>query len=42
DRVAELMGIDIDFRIVPYRGEYYRLAEARSDIVKHLIYPVPE
>jgi L-2-hydroxyglutarate oxidase len=42
DRVAELMGIEIDFRIVPYRGEYYRLAEHRSDIVKHLIYPVPE
>jgi L-2-hydroxyglutarate oxidase len=42
DRVAELMGIEIDFRIVPYRGEYYRLAESRSDIVKHLIYPVPE
>ena len=36
------MGIEIDFRIVPYRGEYYRLAEHRSDIVKPLIYPVPE
>ena len=42
DRVARLMGIDIDFRIVPYRGEYYRLAAHRSEIVRHLIYPVPE
>jgi L-2-hydroxyglutarate oxidase len=42
DRVAKLMGLDIDFRIVPYRGEYYRLARHRSDIVRHLIYPVPE
>ena len=42
DRVAKLMGLDLDFRIVPYRGEYYRLASHRSDIVRHLIYPVPE
>jgi L-2-hydroxyglutarate oxidase len=42
DRVAKLMGLDIDFRVVPYRGEYYRLASHRSDIVRHLIYPVPE
>jgi L-2-hydroxyglutarate oxidase len=42
DRVAELMRINIDFRIVPYRGEYYRLADRRSDIVRHLIYPVPD
>jgi L-2-hydroxyglutarate oxidase len=42
DRVAQLMDIDIDFRIVPYRGEYYRLPEAQAGIVRHLIYPVPE
>jgi len=42
DRVARLMNIDIDFRVVPYRGEYYRLPEDKCDIVKHLIYPVPE
>lgn len=42
DRVAQLMDIDIDFRIVPYRGEYYRLPEDMADIVRHLIYPVPE
>ena len=41
DRVARLMNIDIDFRIVPYRGEYYRLPDDMSGIVKHLIYPVP-
>ena len=42
DRVAQLMNIDIDFRIVPYRGEYYRLPEDKAGIVRHLIYPVPE
>lgn len=42
DRVAQLMNIDIDFRVVPYRGEYYRLPDDKTDIVRHLIYPVPE
>jgi L-2-hydroxyglutarate oxidase len=42
DRVARMAGIAIDFRIVPYRGEYYRLPPARSDIVRHLVYPIPD
>ena len=25
DRIARLAGIDVDFQIVPFRGEYYRL-----------------
>jgi L-2-hydroxyglutarate oxidase len=41
DRVARIMNIDLDFRVVPYRGEYYRLPDAMGSIVKHLIYPVP-
>lgn len=41
DRVVRMLGIDTDFMICPFRGEYYRLAAARSDIVQHLIYPVP-
>jgi len=42
DRIADMLGLNIDFRIVPYRGEYYRLPDAKNDIVKHLIYPVPD
>ncbi len=42
DRLAILQGLDIDFRIVPYRGEYYRLPADKNDIVQHLIYPVPD
>lgn len=42
DRLAAMMQLDIDFRVVPYRGEYYRLPANRNDIVRHLIYPVPE
>lgn len=42
DRVARLGGMDVDFRIVPFRGEYYELPEHRAGIVDHLIYPVPD
>jgi L-2-hydroxyglutarate oxidase len=41
DRLATMCGIDIDFRIVPFRGEYFRLPVSRTSIVNHLIYPVP-
>ena len=42
DRLAILQGIDIDFRIIPYRGEYYQLPATKNTIVKHLIYPIPD
>ena len=42
DRLAAMCGIELDFRIVPFRGEYYRLPAAKNDIVRHLIYPVPD
>lgn len=42
DRVASLAGEPRDVRIVPFRGEYYRLRPERQDLVKHLIYPVPD
>ncbi|HWL85970.1 MAG TPA: L-2-hydroxyglutarate oxidase [Polyangiaceae bacterium] len=42
DRLAKLCGLDLDFQIVPFRGEYYRLGDDKSDIVRHLIYPIPD
>jgi L-2-hydroxyglutarate oxidase len=42
DRLAKMCKIDLDFRIVPFRGEYYRLPASKNDIVSHLIYPVPD
>ncbi|MGB8415616.1 L-2-hydroxyglutarate oxidase [Paraburkholderia sp.] len=42
DRLAKMCNVDLDFRIVPFRGEYYRLPATKNDIVKHLIYPVPD
>jgi L-2-hydroxyglutarate oxidase len=42
DRTARMLNIPIEFRVVPYRGEYYQLPAAKNHIVKHLIYPVPD
>jgi L-2-hydroxyglutarate oxidase len=42
DRLARSSGIDVDFQVVPFRGEYYRVRDEKRNIVKHMIYPVPE
>lgn len=42
DRMAKLAGLQIDYQIVPFRGEYYDVAPAKRDLVRHLIYPVPD
>lgn len=42
DRLARMMNIDIGFMIIPFRGEYYQLPKHRSNIVSHLIYPIPD
>jgi L-2-hydroxyglutarate oxidase len=42
DRLARMMGIAIDFQILPFRGEYYRLKDRHHPMVRHLIYPIPD
>lgn len=42
DRLARLAGLPATHQIVPFRGEYYTLPPAKSAIVKHLIYPIPD
>jgi 2-hydroxyglutarate dehydrogenase len=42
DRVAVAAGADPDPRIVPFRGSYLRLIPERADLVRSLIYPVPD
>jgi (S)-2-hydroxyglutarate dehydrogenase len=42
DRVAELAGERRDMRVLPFRGEYYKLRPERQQLVRHLIYPVPD
>jgi L-2-hydroxyglutarate oxidase len=43
DRVARLHDPALtDVRIIPFRGEYYELVPDRRDLVRALIYPVPD
>jgi L-2-hydroxyglutarate oxidase len=42
DRVSELAGLRREVRIVPFRGEYYKIKSDRQSLVRHLIYPVPD
>ncbi|HEV8239908.1 MAG TPA: L-2-hydroxyglutarate oxidase [Thermoanaerobaculia bacterium] len=42
DRVARMAGVDSAVRIVPFRGEYYRLRESARALVRHLVYPLPD
>ena len=42
DRIVNMLGIKTDFRIIPFRGEYYKLKSNMNSIVKHLIYPIPD
>jgi L-2-hydroxyglutarate oxidase len=42
DKVAEMTGMKADFKIVPFRGEFYRLKKEKEYLVNGLIYPVPD
>ncbi|WP_432696716.1 L-2-hydroxyglutarate oxidase [Marinobacterium sp. YM272] len=42
DRVVRMLGLEPQFRICPFRGEYYLLPEKHNQIVNHLIYPIPD
>jgi (S)-2-hydroxyglutarate dehydrogenase len=42
DVIARLAGATPDVQIVPFRGEYYMIRPERHDLVRGLIYPVPD
>ena len=42
DVLAEIAGASPDPRIVPFAGRYHYLRPARADLVRALIYPVPD
>ena len=42
DRVAKLTNKNIEFRLIPFRGEYYKIKPEAQSVVRGLIYPVPD
>jgi (S)-2-hydroxyglutarate dehydrogenase len=42
DRLAVISGADPDPRIVPFRGAYLALRPHRAELVRALVYPVPD
>ena len=42
DKIARLTSAKVDVKIIPFRGEYYKLKKEKEYLVKTLIYPVPD
>ena len=42
DRLGELAGGEAAPRIVPFRGEYLSVVPAKADLVRGMVYPVPD
>jgi len=42
DKVARMTVPNLNVKIIPFRGEYYKLTKEKEYLVKNLIYPVPD
>lgn len=42
DRIARAFGAEVDFRIIPFRGDYFQIRNQPADLVSRLIYPIPD
>lgn len=42
DKVAAMTEKNLQFRLIPFRGEYYKMNESKRSIISSLIYPVPD
>ncbi len=42
DKVAKMTGQKMDLKIIPFRGEYFKIKKEKHHLVNHLIYPVPD
>ncbi|MFD1003039.1 L-2-hydroxyglutarate oxidase [Ohtaekwangia kribbensis] len=42
DKIARLTSQNVNVKIIPFRGEYYKLKKEKEYLVKTLIYPVPD
>tara|TARA_B100000949_G_C14266647_1_gene445330 strand:+ start:786 stop:1991 length:1206 start_codon:yes stop_codon:yes gene_type:complete len=42
DRIANLTGLKLNYRIIPFRGKYYQLIKEKSFLIKSMVYPIPD
>ena len=42
DKLAKLDGLNPNVRIIPFRGEYYRLVKSKNNLVNNMIYPISD
>ena len=42
DRIAHLFGLGNDFRLIPFKGLYWKIKESSNFKIKSNIYPVPD
>jgi (S)-2-hydroxyglutarate dehydrogenase len=42
DKIARMTVPQMNVKIIPFRGEYYKLKKEKESLVRNLIYPVPD
>ena len=42
DNIAQLDNVEPELRIIPFRGEYFTIAEEKSHLVNNMIYPISD
>ena len=42
DRIARASGLEPGLRIIPFRGDYFKIVSSKEHLVRSLIYPVPD
>lgn len=42
DHIAHMMRVGLEYTILPFRGEYYKVREEKAQLIRTLVYPVPD
>jgi L-2-hydroxyglutarate oxidase len=42
DNIAQLDNVEPELKLIPFRGEYFTIAEERSHLVNNMIYPISD